>query len=133
MGESTSMFAMSGIFESIDTIDPWDIPDAKVFNTIKTEYSINTRHWDYITHHCEYSEKCSHLFQDNSYDLVYIDGDHAKEAIERDIDNYLPKVKKGGWIAGHDYGTFSTVTKTVNKKLGTPHHMFRDSSWIIRI
>lgn len=133
LGESTSIFAMSGIFESIDTIDPWDIPDVEFLDFVETEYSINTRHWNYINHHREYSEKCSHLFQDKSYDLVYIDGDHSKEAIERDIENYLPKIKKGGWIAGHDYGTFGTVTKTVNKKFGRPHRMFRDSSWVIQI
>lgn len=35
------------------------------------------------------------------FDLVFIDADHAKEAVRRDIENWLPKCKR--FIAGHDY------------------------------
>jgi len=36
-------------------------------------------------------------------DFVYIDGDHRKVAVERDLKLYYPKVKSGGLFAGHDY------------------------------
>ena len=35
--------------------------------------------------------------------MVYIDGDHRKEPVLADINAWLPKVKKGGIIGGHDY------------------------------
>jgi hypothetical protein len=36
-------------------------------------------------------------------DIVFIDGDHRYSIINQDISNYLPKVKVGGVMCGHDY------------------------------
>jgi hypothetical protein len=41
---------------------------------------------------------------DESLDFVFIDGDHSYEGCKRDIEVWVPKVKVGGWIGGHDYG-----------------------------
>jgi hypothetical protein len=35
--------------------------------------------------------------------LVFIDADHTYESITSDIQSWLPKVKVGGIISGHDY------------------------------
>jgi len=40
---------------------------------------------------------------DRSLDLAYIDANHTKQAVAADILAWLPKVKDGGWIGGHDY------------------------------
>jgi hypothetical protein len=42
-------------------------------------------------------------FPDNSIDFCYIDGSHLKEDVKRDLNDWLPKVKEGGLILGHDY------------------------------
>ena len=42
-------------------------------------------------------------FDDGSLDWVYIDAGHYREAVAMDIDTWLPKIKKGGILAGHDY------------------------------
>ena len=47
-------------------------------------------------------------YEDLSLDWVYIDADHRYEAVRRDILAWLPKVKKGGVIAGHDYAAYPT-------------------------
>lgn len=39
---------------------------------------------------------------DNSVDLVFVDGDHSFGGVERDFNAWLPKVKVGGVIAFHD-------------------------------
>jgi predicted O-methyltransferase YrrM len=44
-----------------------------------------------------------HLFKDESLDGVFIDADHSYEAVKLDIQNWMPKVRKGGILAGHDY------------------------------
>lgn len=44
-----------------------------------------------------------HLFEDNSLDFVFIDGSHEYEDVKDDIAFWLPKVKIGGILAGHDY------------------------------
>ncbi len=46
------------------------------------------------------------LYGDRSLDWVYIDADHHYEPVCRDIDAWLPKVKPGGVIAGHDYSGY---------------------------
>lgn len=41
--------------------------------------------------------------QDNSLDLVYIDGDHTLKGISVDLISMWPKVKENGFIAGDDF------------------------------
>jgi len=49
------------------------------------------------------SAEAARRLPDRHFDWVYIDGDHSKEAVYRDLSLYLPKVKQGGQIAGDDY------------------------------
>lgn len=42
-------------------------------------------------------------FEDASLDFVFIDGDHTYEAVVADIEAWLPKVRPGGLLCGHDY------------------------------
>lgn len=48
------------------------------------------------------SNSASAMIADRSLDFVFIDGDHSYHQTLSDIKNYLPKVKGGGVIAGHD-------------------------------
>lgn len=41
--------------------------------------------------------------EDESYDMIYIDGDHSYEGVKRDLELAWPKVRKGGFLCGHDY------------------------------
>ena len=51
---------------------------------------------------------------DNSLDLVFIDADHSYEWVKKDIAAYKPKLKKGGWLTGHDID-FPGVNRAVNE------------------
>jgi predicted O-methyltransferase YrrM len=52
-------------------------------------------------------------------DLVFIDGDHSGPAVARDIKNYLPLVRPGGIISGHDYDqSHSGLRRAVDKAFG---------------
>lgn len=42
-------------------------------------------------------------FLDGSVDFVFIDGAHDFDSVTADIKAWLPKLKPGGHIAGHDY------------------------------
>ncbi len=45
----------------------------------------------------------SKQFEDNSLDFVFIDASHEYQDVKDDINAWLPKVKPGGVLAGHDY------------------------------
>ena len=44
---------------------------------------------------------------DESLDFVYLDADHTYDAVRGDIENFYPKIKKGGVLAGHDYFNYT--------------------------
>ena len=74
------------------------------------------------------SINASKQFEDNSCDVIYIDMDHTYEAVKQDIIHWLPKVKHGGILAGHDYD-WSGVKKAVDELLGDNIKIYI-SSWI---
>lgn len=62
------------------------------------------------------SIEASKQFEENSLDFVYIDDCHQYEFVKKDIEAWLPKVKKGGILSGHDYATkWLGVTKAVDE------------------
>lgn len=153
MGESTALFAMSGMFKEIHAIDPHDGDEefnfwhAHGWDKIAEEFKINTRLWDYITHHKDYSYNIADKFEEDEYDMLYIDGAHDYQSVYDDIEAYLPKIKRGGLICGHDYmypsldkdtmhvdwkeSPHPGVKQAVNELLGEPDYKFSDSSWMI--
>jgi len=48
------------------------------------------------------SEVASELFEPASLDLVFIDGDHSRDAVATDIAAWSSRVRPGGLLAGHD-------------------------------
>jgi hypothetical protein len=70
-------------------------------------------------------------FEDESCDVIYIDMEHTYEAVCKDIDMWLPKVKVGGYLAGHDYnpGSWPGVVQAVNEKLGDKFYILENSTW----
>lgn len=57
-------------------------------------------------------------YPDKSVDFVFIDGDHSYEGCKRDIEAWLPKVKDGGILSGHDYAWCEAVRNAVRDTIG---------------
>ena len=55
------------------------------------------------------------LYNDESLDFIFIDASHEYEDVKNDIISWLPKLKNGGILAGHDYEIFDGVTRAVNE------------------
>lgn len=51
----------------------------------------------------EYSFDAVKHFKDNYFDFIYIDADHTYSGCLKDIEDWYPKVKKGGFLLGDDY------------------------------
>jgi predicted O-methyltransferase YrrM len=81
----------------------------------------------------EHSTDAVNLFEGDSLDMVYIDGDHTYDFVFNDLNNWFPKVKQGGFIAGHDHflnGVNCAVSDFIknNYKL----EVFEDTSWLFQ-
>jgi len=77
----------------------------------------------------------SHYVQNGSLDFCYIDGRHIYRCLKQDIKFWLPKIKKGGYLGGHDYysatpGVITAVDQMV-KKHGFKLHQ-EDMDWWIK-
>lgn len=90
----------------------------------------------------KFSDEAVDDIPDNSLDFLYIDGNHQYEFVKKDIENYYPKIKKGGVIGGDDY-THSPETeregfgvyKAVNeyfKKLKKDISFYQRDWWVIK-
>lgn len=134
-GDSTKVFCQ--YFRKVTAVDPWesDIGDItsmcdmqKVFEdfaeSMGTVLNLNVIR--------DYSYNVVSNYRDESLDMVYIDGSHEYKDVKRDIVDWLPKVKKGGIIAGHDFrDKFKGVKKAVAETVGKPDATFKDSSWVV--
>lgn len=79
---------------------------------------------------CEASQQ----FEDESCDVVYIDMTHTYDAVKKDIECWLPKVKKTGYIAGHDYADYAPgVVAAVEEAFGKHNiTIMDDNTWIVK-
>jgi len=85
------------------------------------ELHINVKRGGFVTLH-EESVKGAARFGDGEVDAVFIDADHLYLPCKADIEAWLPKVKPGGILAGHDYSPrhHPGVVSAVNEIFGQP-------------
>jgi predicted O-methyltransferase YrrM len=78
------------------------------------------------------SHEASQYFDDKSVDVIFIDAGHSREAVMKDIEAWLPKMKPNGIMAGHDYTAWEGVNQAVTEVFGAPHKVENDC-WFIYI
>jgi hypothetical protein len=108
----------------IHCVDPWmdydEYPEYKgqqdvtfdIFKTNTSPYS------NKIVVHRGFSDDIVPTFENDFFDMVYIDGNHETEYVYRDGLMALQKTKKGGYIIFDDYHVFwSQTIKGIDKFL----------------
>ena len=58
-----------------------------------------------------YSHELLPHFAKQSFDIIYIDGDHSYQGVKNDLALARQLVKRGGYICGHDYEMNPNKTK----------------------
>ena len=99
-----------------------------------------------VSVHREFSVVAAAQKPDGYFDFVYLDADHTEGSMVADLNSWWPKVRSGGFLAGHDYGhatptcpdgTFIRfgVVEAVNRfvaRHGLKLHVDHESDWFIR-
>lgn len=49
------------------------------------------------------THEAADVVKDDSIDFVFIDANHSYEAVLQDLQDWQPKIRKKGWIMGHDW------------------------------
>ena len=79
-----------------------------------------------------YSDAALELLPDESFDFVYVDGDHSYKWALHDMTNYWTKVKSGGILCGHDRSLSGVAQALAEFGKGfTPSEEPQGDSWYI--
>ncbi len=76
--------------------------------------SVKEKYGDRLVPIQGYSFQVADQFADNFADIIFIDADHSYASVKKDILKYMPKLKKGGLLTGHDID-YPGVNKAVNE------------------
>jgi predicted O-methyltransferase YrrM len=139
-GESTALFAAA--VKTVYAIDAWDfevcnegvLSTKALFGLAEKTFDRRALEFPNIVKIKELSLIAATTFKRQSLDMVYIDANHDYESVLNDIKSWIPNVKYGGIVAGHDYTTSEPeygVVQAVNEVFGKPDKVFADTSWMV--
>lgn len=118
----------SGKNITLDCVDVWTEESCGSQLGVYEKFLQNTKSVSHIIKVVrQFSVDASKLYEDNSLDFVFIDGDHKYDAVVSDIQAWLPKVKSKGILAGHDYAWCTDVRKAVHDTLGEADGKYTDA------
>ena len=76
------------------------------------------------------SWEAANEFEDESVDFIFIDADHKYESVVKDIQAWLPKLKVGGVMSGHDFTQPTAGVKKAVEELLPDFKLGTDEIWI---
>lgn len=129
-GESAELFAESAKFSRVVCVDPWR--HAK-FEDKEPRFDAVAARWPCIekVKSASVEAAAAHV---GTLDFAYIDAVHTYDGVISDINAWLPHIRPGGWIGGHDYEWhFPGVIQAVSERFYKPYRVFQDASWLVRL
>lgn len=90
--------------------------------------------WSQVTPMRMDSLEAAKAFRDDSVDFCFVDANHAYDAVTADLAAWLPKMRHGGVLAGHDYAQeFMGVKHAVQDFFGAGRFEVIGRSWLHRV
>jgi len=143
LGRSTSFLCANASYhQHIVVVDTWLGSASELLTTHRLASQIdlfvaftnNLKGYTYTPYRIP-SKEAAKLFQDGSLDVVFIDAEHTFETTKEDIQSWLPKVKSGGYIAGHDYSpNWKGVMQAVDEIFAAEVELdLEDTCWLHRV
>jgi predicted O-methyltransferase YrrM len=143
-GGSTEIIASVFKKSKINCVDPWQkyVEDCSVYDLDRQELELKEaemifeqviQQYPNVTKNKTTSSDYVKNVLDQSIDFIYIDGNHQYSSVKEDIFNWLPKIKRGGVLSGHDYGWPSVSRALIEVLNRQPDKNFIDGSWIYYI
>lgn len=78
-----------------------------------------------------------HTMEPLRLDFAFIDADHSHEAVAADIEAWVPTLKPGGLLCGHDYGDrrfgVSRAVDEACERFGWDLELGADKTWHVRL
>lgn len=111
LGRSAAFMAVeiarSGKHIQYDCIDPWDgrtAPGRGGYGNSREIFLANMSPVEgHFTAIVGLSPDIAVKYADDSLWFVFLDGEHSYDCVEREIHAWLPKIRSGGYLGGHDY------------------------------
>lgn len=85
---------LNNLSTAYSTVDDYQHLFNELSNEIKSKQVVLKKNYSY---------EVVNTFKDEYFDFIYIDSCHLYPAVKNDLNIFLPKLKKGGIMAGHDY------------------------------
>jgi len=142
-GESTEVFAASGRFRKIYAVDPWLVVGSDAWRddweggaTAERVFDeMAARHPGLIRKLRQPSTQAALRVHPGTLDFIYIDGDHSYEGVRADLLMFMPAMRRGAVMAGHDYcDVHPGVARAFHEVFGRgPDKRYSDHSWMVRL
>jgi predicted O-methyltransferase YrrM len=106
------------------------VASATLLNEVPFYFVLKAGLYHHVNLICGLAQEQARLYEDASLDFVFLDDDHQYRETKELILAYLPKIKVGGTIAGHDFTiTWPGVIRAVNEVFGR-NRRIRKNCWV---
>lgn len=128
-GKSSELFALH--VKTLFCVDLWTPYSQEYDETVvykaEEEFDLMRENYENIVKIKSDSVDASLMFPNNFFDLIYVDADHSEIPFRKDMTSWIPKVKTGGIISGHDYYFVREYLRQFTQDQGVM--VFEDESW----
>jgi hypothetical protein len=118
-GNDVKFFAVDAFKGAVKSPDPYEITSYQNSGDVMEDFLKNTSHLkDHFNLIVNESDLAAGSFEDESVDVIFLDAGHSYKAVKDDIKAWLPKMKNGSMMSGHDFN-WEGVRNAVLESLGT--------------